>query len=289
MSSEQDPVTYLLHRRFPAMEEIGRAMREAGKSGSPAIRFPTGLPIRETLEAAKAYREDLSKLSESELAVRYREEREKHNAELEQKLFFHQPYADADFPHWAKAAYWTVDEAIALSLGKSPEHVNWATVEPHIRLSPFAYQYDRRRDLALRAVSAMHVPDPVAPAEFFLWAKKLDLAVPPELESALAAIGVRMTDWKAAYNDLQMAFKELEAAFSGNHAEWMALTRDQRAQIDRLSARIANVKPTPRQRLHKAFCRKNHWERASAKAYSNWSSVWRLVVTGTIPLLSAAS
>jgi hypothetical protein len=39
----------------------------------------------------------------------------------EGERFFNRPHANADFDHWSKAAHWTLDEAIALSLGKAPE------------------------------------------------------------------------------------------------------------------------------------------------------------------------
>lgn len=42
----------------------------------------------------------------------------------EQERFFNQVYASADFPHWSKATYWTLDEATTLSLRKAPEIVN---------------------------------------------------------------------------------------------------------------------------------------------------------------------
>ena len=63
-----------------------------------------------------------------------------------------EPNANADIDHWSKAAHWTLDEAIALSLGKAPELVRWERLQSLTALgSPFVIQYARRRDLALRA------------------------------------------------------------------------------------------------------------------------------------------
>src|SRR6185436_9706811 len=89
----------------------------------------------------------------------------------EQALFFHQPWANADFSHWSKAAHWTLDEAIALSFGKAPEHVTWEKVKSVAVISPFAGQYARRRDLALRAMHWKQLFDPVLPGIFLAWAK----------------------------------------------------------------------------------------------------------------------
>ena len=48
--------------------------------------------------------------------------------EEERKKFYNQPDANADFDYYCKCPYWTLDEAIALSLGKDPVKVNWNTV-----------------------------------------------------------------------------------------------------------------------------------------------------------------
>ena len=69
----------------------------------------------------------------------------------EQDRFFNQPHAKADFAYWIKAAHWTLDEAIALSFGKAPEHVSWERLKNLVQISPFAVEYQRRRELALRA------------------------------------------------------------------------------------------------------------------------------------------
>jgi hypothetical protein len=47
---------------------------------------------------------------------------------LEAKRFYRQPAAQANFPYWLAMDFWTLDEAIALLLGKNPEIVNPATI-----------------------------------------------------------------------------------------------------------------------------------------------------------------
>ncbi len=87
-------------------------------------------------------------------------------AREEQKRFFSMPNADVDFTHWGKAAQWTLDEATALSFGKAPEVVNWASVKDLVDLSPFATQYARVLDLAHRAKERQQLHDPVVPGLF---------------------------------------------------------------------------------------------------------------------------
>jgi hypothetical protein len=76
----------------------------------------------EQREAADKYREKLEALPATELEALYESEYAKAADELrakaeqdERERFFNQPWANADFTHWSKAAHWTLDEAIALS------------------------------------------------------------------------------------------------------------------------------------------------------------------------------
>jgi hypothetical protein len=176
-----------------------------------------------------------------------RSRRAKQSAELqararleEEQRFFHRPYARADFEHWSKAAHWTLDEAIALSFGKAPERVTWETVKPYLQVSSFAFQYQRRRDLAIRALAWKQLFDPCLPGIFLAWAKRNDLAIPPELETAVTARGVQIADWKTLYDDLK-------AKFDAHHEEWMKVSdeKDQlaeslRQQVQDLETRLAS-------------------------------------------------
>ena len=245
---QKDPVSYLVERRFPR-GPIVRAIRHERKSLRP---LPGQAPVKDAVDAAIAYRAELSKLPPSELAARCTAEREKEIAEIlagakreEEARVFNQPYARADFEYWAKAAHWSLDEAIALSFGKGPEYVNWKAIEPLVRISPFALEYQRRRELALRAVPWNQLFDPVPPSIFLDWAKKLQVAVPPELEAAVTAVGSAMMDWKALYDDLQSKFEGLLQTFQHSRTssnelrgKSMELIEEYRTYIDRLLAKI---------------------------------------------------
>jgi hypothetical protein len=87
--------------------------------------------------------------------------------EKEAGRFFNKPAAQADFDHWSKMPYWNIDEAVALSLGKDPEKVKWKEVATLTEVSAFARNFDRRRDLARRAVNMRQLFDPTVPAIFF--------------------------------------------------------------------------------------------------------------------------
>src|SRR5262249_20839327 len=91
------------------------------------------------------FQQELRKLSLEELKSRYeagiQEQRLKWQKQAEReeaKRPFNQAYAAANFDYWSRAAYWTIDEGIALSLGKNPRVVNLRGVQSHGHVSHFA-------------------------------------------------------------------------------------------------------------------------------------------------------
>jgi hypothetical protein len=200
-----DSVEYLVDRKFGIFSESISISAERRARTDPKIA-----------KQIAAYKNELLQLSREELGTRVETEREKERARDEQQRFFSQPDANADFAHWSKAVHWTLDEAIALSFGKAPERVTWESVKPYVQVSAFALQYQRRRDLARRAVAWKQLFDPVLPGIFMAWAKRNDFAVPPELETAVASRGVQVADWKTMFEDLKNKFEE-------HHEKWMEI------------------------------------------------------------------
>jgi hypothetical protein len=141
----------------------------------------------------------------------------------ERSLFFHEPHAAADIDHWSKAACWTLDEAVALSLGKAPEVVTWRRVEPLVHVSRFARQFERLRDLATRAVQAGQLFDRVSPGTFLGWAKRNEIPYPPELEEKVVARGNHIIDWKAAHDRVVEKVRALEEAGKAHAANMETL------------------------------------------------------------------
>jgi hypothetical protein len=116
------------------------------------------------------------------------EEESRIKAEKEEsERFFHKPSANADFDFWSKAAYWTLDEAVALSFGKDPKKVYWDGIKSLVERSSFIQGYGKVRELANRAKAAGLLKEPTLPLAFVLWAKKNDLAFPEQLEKNVTA------------------------------------------------------------------------------------------------------
>ena len=79
-----------------------------------------------------------------------------------------------------------------------------------MQLSPFAMQYSRRRQLALRAAQWKQFYDPVLPGIFLGWAKGLDIELPAALVEGVQKRGPTC-DWKSLYDESMAVHAEREA------------------------------------------------------------------------------
>ncbi len=110
-------------------------------------------------------------------------------AEIEEKgRFFSMRGAEADFGYWSKVEFWTLDESIALLLGKAPEVVTWKAIQPYVNISAFAKQYERMRTLALRAQAMNRGQTAIYPSAVIGWANEMDIPVPKVLAQGLAQL-----------------------------------------------------------------------------------------------------
>jgi Glu-tRNA(Gln) amidotransferase subunit E-like FAD-binding protein len=181
-----DPIKYLLVSKF-------------GDRGVGVVRDGERATPPELARKIAEYRQYLENLSDYHLSNLFKEEQVRALYDEQQ---FHRPRADADFEYWARMPHWTVNEAVALTLGKAPEEVNWHTAEKVLDRSSVAAEYSRRRELAVRSVAWKHLTDPVLPAEFVAWADRMGMTIPEALRNALDAEGVKETDYKALYESL---------------------------------------------------------------------------------------
>jgi hypothetical protein len=233
--TRQTKIDFLVRRKFRGISVAAPPL------GTPSISLSGERLARKdpnAREAILAYRTQLSAMAEEDLDALFaselttREEEERAQAEFaEQERFFNQHHAMADFDHWSRSAYWTLDEAVALSLGRSPEVVNWEKVKPYIGASNFAEQYRRRRDLVMRARDMQQLYDQSLPGFFLAWAKRNDIAVADGLETLVKQRGGQVADWKTLYDDL----KEKTDA---HHIECMRVLDSKNADIGTLLKRV---------------------------------------------------
>lgn len=164
----------------------------------------------------EAYKITLRNMPESELLTLHKralaeaaENTKQAAIREEQKRFYNLASANADFVHWSKAAYWTIDEAIALSFGKEPDVVTWQKIESVKDKTVFAKNYAKRRDLAKRAVAAKKLTEPVLPIRFLTWANEVNIELPPALISEVEKLGTSVINWEAVYRKLKAEFDAL--------------------------------------------------------------------------------
>ncbi len=202
----KDQIQFLVERRF-------------GRFPSHADRVIVGSRDYASMqEAIEAYRAELMEMGSEKRGSLYRDEltkqqdEERAAAELaEAQRFFNQARAVADANHWSRAAFWSLDEATALSFGKEPRLVKWENVKEYTEASPFAHKYEQLRDLVLRAQQAGQLTDPTPPGFYIAWAKRNDVGFPVDLEAAVVARGGLIKDWKSKYDELSSLYDALSS------------------------------------------------------------------------------
>src|SRR5512132_1732264 len=188
--ARNDHAASLRHDRISGPVQVSRspvtstsAVRSgASRGGAPSRGGRTG-SVRSGTERQTGG--GVSALYDAERRCQAEETRRKRRARAEAKehsRFFNRPSADADFVHWSKTAYWTIDEGVALLLGKAPETVYWESVRDYAEVSPFVRQYAQIRDLAMRARESGQLALGTEPRAFLEWAKRTGIEYPSELE-----------------------------------------------------------------------------------------------------------
>lgn len=223
-----DPVEILAADKFPIYEalRLWAVLRQPySRNTTPYITARD----QQVLTEAESYKKEIrARYTPEELvAMAKKLEAEKAQAKQlqamnkEQSFFFHQPDAQADFEHWSKAAYWSIDEAVALLLGKDPEIVTWAKIEPLKDESTFARDFARVRDLAMRSKEVNELTERNHPGRFLEWARQRNLKISGELIAAVEAAGVQIIDWQERYLRLKV-----------EHDEQSKLTRELAKDLD---------------------------------------------------------
>ncbi|HSG94632.1 MAG TPA: hypothetical protein VLA28_03875, partial [Afifellaceae bacterium] len=175
---------FLSLRMYPA-KLVNQARVEVGegKSREDAEAY---------IEKVEIYERALRALSDETLVALVEDERQQDAAllqeqeeQLDRHRFFNDPKASANFPRWAKRPCWSLDETTALILGKSPEVVDWAHIEPLIGVSPFAARFSDIRRHLTHARNSGQLFDPVEPARFLAWARERGVVLPQVLEGCI--------------------------------------------------------------------------------------------------------
>lgn len=93
----------------------------------------------------------------------------------------------ADFDRWSAVQFWTLEEGVALSFGFDPRVVN-SRVMRNCPEHPFAAEFDRRLDLARRAVDGGRLSTRSPPGHYIRWAKGRGITFPDGLVQAVKSL-----------------------------------------------------------------------------------------------------
>jgi hypothetical protein len=117
-------IDQIIHLEYP-LYAVEKAVFDSVKMINKADSSPTPPGIA----MAQARREALKALTPEALqAIRSKLLLAKEQRE-EAKRFYNHPNAKADFKHWLAMDVWTLDQAVALLLGKDPRHVNKGAID----------------------------------------------------------------------------------------------------------------------------------------------------------------
>jgi hypothetical protein len=200
-NNRDDKIAFIVAHRFgnlhAQMKRFGGLWDPKGKppdttAAVAAEEKLAAMPDEELQAEFLAVRAEISKAKEARAKFEAAE-RERHEAALPINI-------KADFGYWAKLSYWSIEEAVALVLGRDPKHANRKGIGPYLQVSPFARLYEQTLELANRAVGVQQLTNATLPGAFLAWAKRYDIAVPVELEVAVTKYGHFIRDWKTLHD-----------------------------------------------------------------------------------------
>lgn len=199
MSSIETMISFLVSRKFGLTATLAPVLANFDKDKNSGNS--------KTVAQIEEYKNTLRTVQSNKLITLYNEEL----AKEERERFYNQRYANADFVHWAKAAHWTIDEAVALSFAKEPSVVTWNEIEKLKNETVFAKTFAKRRDLALRAVESKSLNENTSPPHFISWAKGLNIELPSALIEEVEKISGATINWQDRYLKLKADYDAMAA------------------------------------------------------------------------------
>jgi hypothetical protein len=232
-----DPISMLVRAHFPELNE---------KTPEGVAFLVQPEDVKQTKrEQADAFRRRMAELPADELNIAIAEGKklaEKRylqwrSAELA-KPFYARVTAEMDVDHWSRTAYWTVEEAAALSFGKDPREVTSQKLRAMRQSSRFAAEFLARLDILERARAMHQLSHSTSLTRFLAWIDHTGFPMPENLMEAAKAIHRPEVDWKAEYEKLR--------------AEMLAQAEKIRFDTERLEAQAAELDRAAQAGLDKA-------------------------------------
>lgn len=167
---------------------------------------------------------ELSKKSAEEIQNLVNEEKSKEKKEeLAKGFFFDRLSADANFQEWYRMPNWSIEEALALSLGKDPKIVNPDSLDnysnynhnfnSHHKSSTLYKDYKLRMETLIRFINAKKMSMHPTPLEFIAWAQENDFSIPEELKNLIHKRWIRSNGLKPENETLQEEFQKIKSLY----------------------------------------------------------------------------
>ena len=227
---QTDPIRYLLNDKYP--HHYTFSLHDANQP-APELNDAKRQEIED-------FRKSLEEKPRNELAPLIQEARQREDErtrlyfeKIEANAFFIQPSSNADFQYWSRISYWTLEEGVALSLGKNPWIVNWEKLKAHKTTSPFITKYAAKHEEVRRAKVMSQLWDSTFPIIFIKWAKRVGFEMPEELNTQVFALGVQGLDWKEAFEKEVGEKAKLEKSLSDANQKIIDLMQDHGAFLEK--------------------------------------------------------
>jgi hypothetical protein len=228
-----NPIEYIVHATFPTLTEYSR-MRTANEFVFVDDDYVA------THEGAEALRKELQEAEPASISARVSElrenEAERHLAAeqaVEKIRTYGKPYANADFEHWAKLSFWSVDEAAALFVGKNPATVTPQSLEK-FRSSPLPRRYFLCREIISRALQMGQLNEATPPFEYLQWSRRMAVDFPSELAIWVETVGEQILDWKTLYLEMKTLAEDARRKTDAAQAAQLASLREHSDYLDQL-------------------------------------------------------
>lgn len=229
---QSNPVQYLLDDKFPFNKLLGLKQPNLNTGKSDEIAIQEVADFRKTLEQKS--RDEINILV-AEARNREFERLRKHAEKTEAEAFYNQPQSSADVSYWSRLSYWTLEEAVALSLGKNPWIVKWEKLKSFQTSSPFVAKYAAKHEEVRRAKVMGQLWESTIPFVFVKWASRVGFQMPEELKSQVLALGVQVLDWKEAFEKEVVEKAKIESDLVNANQKILEAMRDHSATIEKSS------------------------------------------------------
>lgn len=149
-------------------------------------------------DAARAFFDEVIALDDAQLESRWKALQRLKATQREAAHPLNARVANAAvYDYYARAAYWTLDEGVALLLERDPKALNSESVKKYSPPPNIGRRFIELRDLARRAAKMQQLAHQNISGFFLAWAKRNRLTVPEALEKTITDHGIQVADWKS--------------------------------------------------------------------------------------------